>query len=215
MIRVLIADDHQLVIDGLTRIFNESRDEIEIVGSARNGDDALQLLSRASVDVVILDIGMPGMDGAAALRCIVNEYPNVKVLMLTMYKDADRIRMMVQNGAKGYLLKNRSGKEVVRAIKKLHSGEYYFPGEIKDTVFEADIPKEHLDKETKRLAFTEKEEEIITMLAQGDQVKTIATKLLISPKTVEAHKTNLMRKIGARNVQDVVRYAVKNGYCPD
>lgn len=215
MIKIIIADDHQVVLDGLTRIFTESDEEIEVVGLAKTGDQALQLLEERGADVVVLDIGMPGMEGASTLRQISNDFAEVKVLMLTMYKDADRIKMMVQNGAKGYLLKNRSGREVVKAVKALANGEHYFPRDIKDIVFEANIPEEFIADELKRKKLTPKEEEILRLLAQGHQVKDIAEMLKKSYNTIDSHKSNIMRKIGVNNVQALVRFAWKNGYCED
>jgi len=212
MIRIVIADDHQLVIDGLTRIFTESEEEITITGTAKTGQELRRQLECGPVDVVILDISMPGMKEAGLLKHVKQQYPQTKVLMLTMHNDADRIKMMLQHKADGYLLKNRSGKEVIKAVRTIHQGAYYFPEDIQRTVFESFIPVEFMEDELKRMALTDKEEEILRLLAAGDQVKAIADKLFVSSKTVEFHKTNLMKKIGARNVQDVVRFAVKNGY---
>lgn len=215
MIKILIADDHQMFTEGLVELLKDSGEAIEIIDVVSDGDSALDVLKRREIDVVILDISMPGMDGAQTLKAIRKNHPAAKVLMLTMHNDADRIVMMLQNEAHGYVLKNRSGKEVIDAIKTLASGGLYYPDEIQKLAFKSLIPKGFLKDEINRIRFTEKEEEILTLLAQGDQVKAIAEKLFVSPKTIESHKTSLMKKIGARNVQDVVRFAVKNGYCPD
>lgn len=215
MCKIIIVDDHKIVIESLLQTFDDSKDGITVVGTAENGQEVLDLLQHQEVDVVVLDISMPGMDGGEALISIKQNYPGVKVLMLTMYKDGDRIIRMLQTGANGYLPKNRSGKEVVKAVKTLMQGDYYFPDDIQKAAFQSLIPKEFIADEIKRIILTEKEEEIMTLLAAGNQVKIIADKLCISPKTVESHKANLMKKIHAQNVQDVVRYAVKNGYCPD
>lgn len=215
MIKLIIADDHRIVIDGLIRIFKDSEQDIEVIGTAETGKGALSLLKQQEPDIVILDIGMPDMEQAYTLKTIKTEYPGVRVLILTMYDDLDRVRMMLQSQADGYLLKNRSEKEAVKALLTLQSGERYVPRELRDRLFEADFPREFVDNEIKHMIFTEREEEILRLLAEGYQVKEIADQLNIGPKTVESHKTNLMKKIAARNVQDVVRFAVKNGYCPD
>lgn len=215
MIKLVIADDHRIVIDGLIRIFNDSVEDLLVVGTAETGKGALEILKKEPADIVILDIGMPDMDKAHTLRGIKKEHPEVKVLILTMYDDLDRVRMMLQNHADGYLLKNRSEKEAVKALLTIQKGERYVPRDLRDKLFEADFPKEFVEDEIKQMAFTEREEEILRLLADGQQVKEIANTLSIGNKTVESHKTSLMKKINARNVQDVVRFAVKNGYCPD
>ena len=214
MCKIILADDHKIVTESLIQTFEDSEQNIQIVGTAENGLEAIELLKKNSVDIAILDIRMPDMDGIDTLRWIKKERPDIKVLMLTMYNDADRIKMAMQSRAHGYLLKNRSGKEVVEAVKTLMKGEYYFPPDIRDLVFDSHIPKDFLEEELMRMKLTEREEEIISLLAAGDRVKDIAAKLFIDPKTVETHKSSLMKKIKAGNVQDVVRFAVKNGYCP-
>lgn len=216
MIRVLIADDHQMVIDGLIRIFDESGERVDVVDTASTGDELLHLLEVDSdIDVVILDINMPGMEGASTLKQIKEKYPEIKVLMLTMHNDADRIIMMMQNRAHGYLLKNKSGKALVDAVRALSKGNYYFPDDIQKIVFDSHIPKEFMEDELKRMSLTDREEEILRLLAQGHSAKQIAGIIHIASKTVESHKSNLMEKLKAKNVQDLVRFAVKNGYCPD
>ena len=169
------------------------------------------MLKAHETDIVVMDISMPVMDGIEALKYIKQKYPSVKVLMLTFSNDADKIKMAMQNHAHGYLIKNRGGKEIVKAIKTLMKGEYYFPDDIQKIVFESHIPKEFLEDELKQRTLTQREEEIISLLTAGLIVPEIAKKLHRSEKTIEGHKSSLMKKLGARNVQDVVRFGQKNG----
>lgn len=213
MIKIAIADDHPVFIEGLITVIEDSQEEIEIVGTAENGDQLLDILQKQEVDIAILDIGMPGMrEEAATLKQIRKEHPAVKVLILTMYLKADKIKMMIYNGAKGYVLKNKSGKQAVDALKTLNQGKTYFPDEIRDVFFESEIPVDLTEEDLKRLALTHREEEVLRLIPEGLLAKEIADKLHIAVNTVESHKTNLMKKTGSRNVQDLVRYAIVNGY---
>ncbi len=211
MIKVAIADDHKIVTESLEQTFEDSTEQIEVVATAEDGKVLIHQLKKLEVDVVILDISMPSMDGVEALRWIKAHRPELKVLMLTMHNDSDRIIMCMQLQADGYLLKNRTGKDAVKALRVLMKGDHYFPNDIRDIVFDSHMPKEEL----KRLKLSEREEQVLILLAAGDRAQDIADKIFVSKSTVETHKKHLMEKLRARNVQDLVRFAVKNGYCRD
>lgn len=214
MIKVAIVDDHQIVIDGLESILQDHSDEIKVVDTFNNGSDLLNRIRRNGLDLAILDISMPnGMDGLETLKAIKADYPETKVLMLTMHKDTTKIKTALQHGADGYLLKNHSGKELVNAIKKINNGEQYYSQDVRDTFFEAQRSKAISDKQPLQpIKITPKEAEVLALLADDMPTKLIAEELKISDKTVEAHKKNLKEKIGAHTEKGLVRFAVENGY---
>ena len=215
MIRVALADDHQIVIDGLELILQDYSDEIEVVGTANTGEGLLGILAEHSVDVVILDISMPGMEEGATLKVIRKKHPRIKVLMLTMHHDARNFSNMLGMGARGYLLKNRGGKEAVAAIRSLAKGETYFSQEVKDAyvnsamVNQAEEVPQSIEKPLK---ITNREAKILELLAEDLSENEMATRLFVSEKTIQSHKKNLKKKIGANSEKGLVRFAVENGY---
>jgi DNA-binding NarL/FixJ family response regulator len=215
MIRVAIADDHQIVIEGLELILQDHSDEIEVVGTANDGMGLMGILGENSVDVIILDISMPGNEDGATLRLIREKNRNAKVLILTMHRDAKNISKMLQLGAKGYLLKNRSGKEAVSAIRALHNGGTYFSADVKDAMMASQM-KQDQEVETTPVSqpvkITPTEGKVLELLAEDLSGKLIAAELNVSPKTIETHKKNLMEKIGAKSEKGLVRFAVENGF---
>lgn len=214
MIKVAITDDHQLVIEGLELILQDHSDEIKVVDTFNNGSDLLNRIRRNGLDLAILDISMPnGMDGLETLKAIKADFPETKVLMLTMHKDTTKIKTALQHGADGYLLKNHSGKELVNAIKQINNGEQYYSQDVRDTFFESYRSEAISDKQPlKPIKITAKEAEVLALLADDMPTKLIAEELKISDKTVEAHKKNLKEKIGAHTEKGLVRFAVENGY---
>ena len=216
MIRIAIADDHQVVIDGLALIFQEQAEDIQLVGTANTGEEFIELLEDNSVDVAILDISMPGMENGKALREIRERFYKVKVLMLTMHKNIENINLMIDIGAKGYLLKNKSGKEVVKAVRAIYNGEHYFSDDVQKVIVNARFEQANQHHTTgvdqDDIKVTKREEAVLKLLADDYSGQMIADELNVSPKTVEAHKKNLMAKIGAKSEKGLVRFAVENGY---
>ena len=214
MIKVAIVDDHQIVIDGLELILQDHSDEIKVVDTFNNGSDLLNRIRTNGLDLAILDISMPnGLDGLETLKAIKADYPETKVLMLTMHKDTTKIKTALQHGADGYLLKNHSGKELVNAIKQINNGTQYYSQDVRDTFFESERSEAISDKlPLKPIKITPKEAEVLALLADDMPTKLIAEELKVSDKTVEAHKKNLKEKIGAHTEKGLVRFAVENGY---
>jgi DNA-binding NarL/FixJ family response regulator len=215
MINVLLADDHHVVREGLKMLLN-AHQEVAVIGEADNGRRILELLKTLLPDVVVMDITMPELNGIDATARIKKEYPSVKVLGLSMHMDRRFIEGMLKAGASGYLLKNCIVTELVTAIKCVADGDTYLSPKIAGKIVERVLkqPVSHgrdampdspdLDRLTSR------EREILQLIAEGGETK-IAFNLLLSPKTVEAHRRNIMEKLNIYNVAMLTRYAIREG----
>ncbi|MGD1848514.1 MAG: response regulator [Salibacteraceae bacterium] len=215
MIRIAMADDHQMVLEGFERILQEeSTTSIQVVGTANSGEGLLKLLEEQAqpVDVVVLDISMPGMAAGETLKALHQLYPATGVLVITMHDGVEYIHMMLSHGVKGYLLKNRSGKEMLTAIEVIADGGEHFPAEIREIIFKSVRSTDPLQNTPTITPLTPREEEVLRLLVKGHAAKSVADQLFITIRTVETHKANLMKKTQSHNVQDLVRYAMLNGY---
>ncbi len=207
-IRLLIADDHPLIIDGLRTSL--SRDEsVNIVTHATNGSEVLDALRKQDVDVILLDINMPGMNGFETLKKIVPEFPEVKILILSMYDKPEFIHSLIENGASGYLLKNTNRDEMIYAIQKVHHGNIYFSEEVKRILKKEEEAAGHHEQLTKR------EKEILKLIAQEKTTSEIAEMLFISTHTVDTHRKNLLAKLGVKNAAGLVKFAIEYGITRD
>ena len=208
--RILVADDHELIRDGI-RARLAARPEWEICGEAADGREAVRLTAKLRPDVVILDIGMSGMNGITATEAILRERRETQVLILTMQESEDLFHEALTAGARGYLLKSDAARLLVTAVDTLLSGQPYFTGAVSDLVISGFLDRdiaESLRRERGRL--TLREREIVQLLAEGLTSKDAARRLGLSARTVEAHRANLMRKLRLHSVADLVRYAVRN-----
>ncbi len=198
-IKVLLADDHNIILDGLHVVLSND-EEIEVVGTAGNGEEVLDLLTKNKVDLVVLDINMPKMDGISCARVLKKEFPWIKVLILTMYPQKSFIDEIVKIGIDGCLLKNNTGKELITAIKRVMGGNSYFD-HLKSFTSETE--------EVFQFKLTKREVEIIKCLANGLSSNEMAEKLFISEHTVRTHRKNILKKTGLANTSQVVRYATE------
>lgn len=205
MIKVLLADDHQLFIDGMKALL-ERAPEIEVVAEASDGQQVLEQLESIQVDVIILDIEMPNLDGVAATEFIRKKYPKTKVLIVTMYNKKEFIVNLMKYGASGYILKNRTKEELLQAIHTVYRGGSHYTLEVLDTATSID---ESFPEEGK---LTEREEEVLCKIAEGLTSKEMAALLFISETTVNTHRRNILSKLNLPNATSLVRYAIKNGY---
>jgi DNA-binding NarL/FixJ family response regulator len=213
-IRVVIADDHTILREGVHSLLSLESD-ISVVGEARDGVEAIELVGTAEVDVVIMDMVMPRMNGLEATREIKRRWPNVKVLVLSMYDDDEYVQQVIQAGASGYVLKRVATEDLVRAIREVHSGASFLYPPIAAKLIDdylrlvrGDAPPDPGD------VLTPREREVLTMIAEGNTNQEIATALGLSKKTVESHRSNIMRKLDLRDVTDLVKYAIRNGVVP-
>ncbi|HWK05617.1 MAG TPA: response regulator transcription factor [Puia sp.] len=211
-IRLLIADDHKVVLDGLVALL-QAEDSFVISATAYNGKQALELIRSQEYDVCILDINMPELDGIETARLIKEEKPELKIIILTTYREKEIIARLLQIGVAGYLLKNSTLQELVSAIKKVAGNGYYFSDEVQASILHdyrsAEAPP---GKETVPLVtLTQREKEILELLSNEYTNEKIAATLDISYRTVETHRKNMMHKAGASNLAGLLRYAYSNG----
>lgn len=208
MINIMVVDDHQLLIDGIKSSLEDCHD-LRVVAEANNGKVALEKLEETEVDVVLMDINMPVMDGLECTRLIHKKYPDVKVVALSQYPEKRFVKTMIKNGASGYLLKDASKGELVSAINKVFEGEQYINERLfKDLNFNTFNPNPSpLFPE-----LTKREIEILRLICQEYSSQEISEKLRISFHTVESHRANLMNKGGVKNTAGLVRWAVENEF---
>lgn len=206
--KIIIADDHEMVRDGLVALL-EDEDNLIIAGQAQNGEELLSLLEREkALDLIILDISMPGLDGLDVLQEVKAQYPDVKVLILSMYGRDEFIREAQRNGADGYILKNSGRKELLEAINALREDRKYFSKELPGEAFEIHDGKQN-GEPTPELS--QRERQVLLLLAKGWSSQEIADELHISKHTVDSHRKNITRKLKTSNPADLVMSALRQG----
>ena len=207
-IKILLVDDHQIFLDGLKSILQQYP-EVAIAGEANDGDEVLELLEnqKGQIDIVILDIEMENLDGIGAGKIIRKKYPNTKILVLSMYKRPHFILELMQIGISGYILKNKSKEHLIQAIRQIKGGDTYFGIDVMNSL--ADNPAEG---RIEHVELTDREIEVLKLIAEGLAAKNIADQLDIKVTTVNTHKRNLRNKLEAPNEKYLVRYAIENGY---
>ena len=207
-IKVFIADDHQVIIDGISALL-DSEEGIKVVGSASDGGEAVDVIRRLLPDVVLLDINMPDVDGIEACKRIVEEFPSVKVIALTMHNEYGRIERMLDNGAHGYLLKNSGADEIVLCINQVFKGRSYYSGEVTNTLLEGMRSKGSLAGRSTAIKLTSREKEVLALIVEGLTSTEIAHRLHIGTSTAETHRKNLLRKLDVNNSAGLVRVALE------
>ncbi len=207
-VRVLIADDHEIVLQGIRTIV-QSRNDFEICGDASDGRQAVQLAASLRPDIVVIDIGMPQLNGLDATRQIVHNDPKVNVLVLTMHESEQIVRDVLAAGARGYLLKTDAGRDLISALEALASRKTFFTSKVAEIVLGTYLnggPERQWSKDV----LTGREREVVQLLAEGKSTKEVAVALGLSVKTAETHRSNLMRKLDIHSVSELVLYAVRN-----
>jgi len=209
-IRVLVVDDHTIVRDGICALLALAGD-IEVAGEAANGSEALKMVKELSPDVVLMDISMPIIGGLEATRRIYKEFPRTKVLVLTQYDDKEYVFPVVEAGASGFISKAAASSELALGIRSVYHGDSYLSPSVAKLLVEdyqhgggraSHDPYEQL---------TDRERDVLKLVAEGYTTQEIADMLVVSIKTVEGHKTNLMAKLGIRNRIELVKYALRKG----
>jgi DNA-binding NarL/FixJ family response regulator len=209
--RVLLADDHATVRYGLKLLIDAEPDMI-VVAEAGDGDEAVRKTLETPPDVVVMDISMPGMNGLAATRALKQAHPGILVITLTRHTDAAYLQELLRAGASGYVLKRSAPTELLHAIRSVMAGGQYVDSTLTSRVTAAFAARPSAGAGTQAPALTDREAQVLRLIAVGYGNKEIAAQLTLSPKTVDAHKTNAMRKLDLRGRIDIVKYAVLQGW---
>lgn len=213
-ITVLIADDHRVILDGL-RLLLETKGDIKVIGEAVNGREAVQKARELNVDIVIMDIAMPQLNGIEATRQICKFSPSTRVIILSMHSTTEHITRAIKAGAQGYLLKESTGLELVNAVRTVFSGHRYLSQKISDILID-----DYVDRSGDSLAepplecLSPREREIIQLVVEGKTSLEIAKIIFLSPKTVETYRSRLMQKLGIKNLPDLIKFAIQKGLIP-
>ena len=202
MITLVIAEDHQSLIDGI-KVFLEYEDDIKVVGEANDGERLMEIVRIKAPDVVLTDIRMPKMDGITATRHITKEFPKCKVIAFSMFEQAQAIAQMADAGAVGYIMKNSSLKVVLAAIRTVMLGETYFDASLKKepaTAASSDVP------------LSKREQEIVRLIGEGKTSQEIADILFIGKTTVDTHRKNILKKLSLQGKTELLRYSMEKKY---
>ncbi len=209
-VRVLIADDHQIVREGLCALLNKE-DDLEVIGEAQDGRQAVEMAARLTPDVVILDVAMPDLNGIEAARQILAELPQARVMALSMHTDRRFVMEMLRAGASGYLLKDCAFEELARAIRTVATNQTYLSPGIAGVIVEDYVHHVPVERGAGAHALTAREREVLQLLAEGRTTKRIAQQLTVSVKTIETHRRQIMAKLGLDSVAELTKYAVREG----
>ncbi len=210
-LRVVLADDHQVIREGLRTLIEEQSD-MEVVAEAANGREAIRLCGEMKPQVVVMDVAMPDLNGIEATRQIMAECPTTKVLALSMHADKHYAAGMLGAGAAGYVLKDCAFEELADAIRRVATGGSYLSPEIEGVVLRDYV--ERLSGEGGPSAFsvlTDREREVLQLVAEGHTTKQIADRLHVSVKTIESHRQNIMDKLEIRSIAELTKYAIREG----
>ena len=211
MLRILIADDHDVARRGIHALL-ESHPGWQVCGEAKDGRESVELAAKTKPDVILLDIGMPNLNGLEAARQILAASPNVAILILTMHDNDQVVREVLRAGARGFLLKSDAGRDLIAAVEALEQKRTYFTTRVSRMILDGFLNRDQTPTATAPDdLLTSREREVIQLLAEGKTSKEVAVTLNLSVKTAETHRTNLMRKLDLHSIADLTRYAVRNG----
>src|SRR3984885_7922325 len=220
MLRILIADDHEVAREGI-RALLEGHPGWEVCAEAKDGREAVEFACKTNPDLILLDIGMPNLNGLEAARQILAASPDVPILIVTMLDSNQVVREVLRAGARGFVLKSDAGRDLVAAVEALQLNRTFFTNRVSQMGLEGFLQREPIDghedggekkeQDGSEVVLTSREREVIQLLAEGKTSKEVAAVLHLSVKTAETHRTNLMRKLGLHSVADLTLYAVRNG----
>jgi DNA-binding NarL/FixJ family response regulator len=209
-LRILIADDHEVARQGI-RALLESHPGWEVCAEAKDGREAVELATNSKPDIVLLDIGMPNLNGLDAARQILAMSPTIRILILTMHDAEQVVREVLAAGARGFVLKSDAARDLVAAVDALQHRRTFFTTRVTQMVLNGYLHQEQESQPSAKAVLTPREREVIQLLAEGKTSKEVAVALKLSVKTAETHRTNLMRKLDLHSVADLTLYAIRNG----
>lgn len=206
-IRILIADDHQMFIDGLKALLKREK-SFQIIGEVSSGGQAIEFIGKTQPDLLITDISMPGMSGVELTRWVKHNYPDIKVLVLTMYNDREIVNEILMSEAEGYILKNTGKQELISAINRINDNSTYYSAEVLNTMMTRLKKQKAIEKNTALL--TPREIEIVKLIMEELSSEEIADKLFISKRTVDTHRKNIIAKTNTRTIVGLLKFAIEN-----
>jgi DNA-binding NarL/FixJ family response regulator len=209
-LRILIADDHEVARQGIRSLL-ETHAGWEVCGEARDGREAVALAAKLRPEVLLLDIGMPNLNGLDATRQILAIMPEARIMILTVHDSDQVVREVLAAGARGFLLKSDTGRDLVTAVEALQQRRTFFTPKVAQMMLEGYLRPQNESEASSQCVLTPREREVIQLVAEGKSTKEVATALSLSVKTAETHRTNLMRKLDLHSVADLTLYAVRNG----
>lgn len=212
--RVVLADDHHVVREGL-RALLEAEPDITVVGEAADGLTTAHLVERLKPDVLVVDVMMPALNGLEVTRQVVRQSPDTRVIVLSMYSDESYVMEALKNGAAGYVLKSSTRSDLVQAIREVMAGQRYLSAPLSARAVEAYVERAKATQLGAYDTLTSREREVLQLAAEGHTSAEIASRLSISPRTVETHRAAVMRKLGLRTQADLIRYALRRGLIPE
>lgn len=211
MIKLLVADDHTMFVDGIESIL-KTEEDLEVTGKCYNGHSVLSFVTENPVDIVLLDVNLPGMNGLEVCKTLSEEHPEVKVLAISMFNEESFVTEILNHGAKGYILKNTGRDELLKAIRSIYEGKSYFSKEVTETIMKSLMNQRKASTRTDHFIpkLSRREKEVLKLIAQEFTTQEIADSLYISLKTVESHRSSLLSKLNARNSAGLVRIAMEH-----
>lgn len=211
MLKILIADDHAMFVDGIESILVTESD-IDIVGRCYTGQSVLDFIKEKEVDIILLDVNLPDINGIEVCKESLKLRPSLKILAITMFNEESFVQEILNNGAKGYILKNTGREELLKAIRTVSTGESYFSKEVTEIIMKGLMSKRKTSSKTTTIfpKISRREKEVLKLIVEEFTTQEIADNLYISLKTVESHRSSLLAKLNARNSAGLVRVAIEN-----
>ncbi len=214
MINIILVDDHPIIRQGLRGLL-ETEPDLKVIAEANDGQSALHAIEGNKADIVILDISMPGLNGLDVTRKITKDFPNTKVIVLSMHSDESYVLRALRNGAQGYVLKASATEDLLQAIRTVLRGEYYFSHSISQRAASLYVEKARSNEFSDPYdLLTDREREVLQLSAEGYTAAQIAEKLFLSQRTVEMHRANFMSKLNLHNQTELIRFAIRHGILP-
>jgi DNA-binding NarL/FixJ family response regulator len=211
MINILIADDHTMFVDGIESILKLEPD-LFVTGRSYDGPSVIDFVGNHKVDIVLLDVNLPGLNGIEVCKQITAHHPDIKVLAISMFNEESFVSEILNNGAKGYILKNTGREELLKAIRTVAKGDSYFSKDVTETIMKGLMNQRKASSKSSAFfpKLSRREKEVLKLIAQEFTTQEIADNLFISLKTVESHRSSLLSKLNARNSVGLVRIAIEN-----